>query len=261
VANGTGEGKARRSYRPAVESLDALRLPSGAPQTLPGLAAAYDLFGPASAPTETHAPAVSDATWDTALVDHEIADAFDAAWQSVQDEDVAAGLAQLDRYLSRTWYRAGVVLQQHDDCSQAVYATLLLLMGRDRFDELIGDVGRRGIRNVLNRETHVGPDFFRAVDAVKKRARRARRFQPLDAIDVADTARDDATRASWRHALHEAIERTLSQREAALIDATLKGETPAEIALRWGVAPKTVSNEKTRVIQKLRGVLVGDHPD
>ena len=170
MANGTGEGKARRSYRPAVESLDALRLPSGAPQTLPGLAAAYDLFGPASAPIETHAPAVSDATWDTALVDHELADVFDAAWQSVQDEDVAAGLAQLDRYLNRTWYRAGVVLQQHDDCSQAVYATLLLLMGRGRFDQLIGEVGRRGVRNVLNRETHVGPDFFRAVDAVKKRA-------------------------------------------------------------------------------------------
>ena len=209
MANGTGEGKARCTYRPAVETLDALRLPSGAPQTLPGLAAAYDLFGPTSAPIDTQAPAVSDATWDTALVDHELAVVFDAAWESVQDEDVAAGLAQLDRYLSRTW-SARVVLQQHDDCSQAVYATLLLLMGRVRFDQLVGEVGRRGIRNVLNRETQVGPDFFRAVDAVKKRTRCARRFQPLDAIDVADAARDDETRASWRHALQEAIERTLS---------------------------------------------------
>ena len=40
--------------------------------------------------------------------------------------------------------------------------------------------------------------------------------------------------------------------------ATLKGETPAEIASRWGVAPKTVSNEKTRVIQKLREVLTAE---
>ena len=50
-------------------------------------------------------------------------------------------------------------------------------------------------------------------------------------------------------------------REAALIQATLQGETPAEIAQKWGVAPKTVSNEKSRVIQKLRDALVADHAD
>ena len=33
---------------------------------------------------------------------------------------------------------------------------------------------------------------------------------------------------------------------------------PAEIASRWGVTPKTVSNEKTRVIQKLQTVLGTD---
>jgi DNA-binding CsgD family transcriptional regulator len=38
----------------------------------------------------------------------------------------------------------------------------------------------------------------------------------------------------------------------------LQGKTPAEIAQQWGVAPKTVSNEKTRVIQKLRDALVTD---
>ena len=43
-------------------------------------------------------------------------------------------------------------------------------------------------------------------------------------------------------------------REASLVYDTLMGKTPAEIALQWGVAPKTVSNEKTRVIQKLRGL-------
>jgi DNA-binding CsgD family transcriptional regulator len=36
------------------------------------------------------------------------------------------------------------------------------------------------------------------------------------------------------------------------------GKTPAEIALQWGVAPKTISNEKSRVLQKLREALV-DH--
>ncbi len=49
----------------------------------------------------------------------------------------------------------------------------------------------------------------------------------------------------------------MNPREAALIEDTLMGKTPAEIAVQWGVAPKTVSNEKTRVIQKLRAALAG----
>ena len=61
--------------------------------------------------------------------------------------------------------------------------------------------------------------------------------------------------ARWRDALEEAIDQALSPREAALIKDTLKGKTPAEIAVQWGIAPKTVSNEKTRVLQKLCDVL------
>ena len=37
-----------------------------------------------------------------------------------------------------------------------------------------------------------------------------------------------------------------------MIRDTLMGKSPAEIADQWGVAPKTVSNEKTRILQKLR---------
>ena len=39
------------------------------------------------------------------------------------------------------------------------------------------------------------------------------------------------------------------------------GKTPAEIALHWGVVPKTISNEKTRVLQKLRDVLLAQNDD
>ena len=63
------------------------------------------------------------------------------------------------------------------------------------------------------------------------------------------------TQLQQRGALREAIAQSLNPREAALINATLNGETPAGIASQWGVAPKTISNEKTRVIQKLRTVL------
>ena len=66
------------------------------------------------------------------------------------------------------------------------------------------------------------------------------------------------TGATLRAALQDAIDQNLNPREAALIQDTLMGKTPAEIAQQWGVAPKTISNEKSRVLQKLREALV-DH--
>jgi DNA-binding NarL/FixJ family response regulator len=254
VAKRRGEGKAPRSYRPVVEDLETLRLPSEAARLLPGLVVERDPSGPAS-PVGMSPPAGPDAS-ATAAVEDEPARSVNAARDGIEDDSIAAGLAQLGRYLSRAWSRAGVAVQQHDDCSQEVYAALLRILARAHFDRMVGTVGRRGVRQVLNRDSSLGPDFFRAIDAVKKRARRERRFQPLEASDVAAAARDDATRAGWRGALQEAIGRSLSRREASLIHATLEGETPAEIASRWDVAPKTISNAKTRVIQKLRDVLV-----
>jgi RNA polymerase sigma factor (sigma-70 family) len=164
----------------------------------------------------------------------------------------------LNRYLSRAWYRAGVAVQMHDDCSQAVFVTLLQNLGRSRFDTLLAEIGQLGIRDVLSRQTADGPDFFRAIDTVKKRAQRERSFQPLDSTVAAGSATVEDSKAGWRSALQEAIDQSLNPREAALIYATLQGETPAEIASQWGVAPKTVSNEKTRVIQKLRDALTAD---
>ena len=79
----------------------------------------------------------------------------------IEDASIAAGLAQLERYLSRAWFRAGVAAQLHVDCSQEVYASLLRILGRARFDQMVGTVGRRGIPQVLNRESSIGPDFFR----------------------------------------------------------------------------------------------------
>jgi RNA polymerase sigma factor (sigma-70 family) len=142
----------------------------------------------------------------------------------------------------------------HEDCSQAVYATLLTQLGRGQFDALISDVGRFGIKEVFSRETEEGLDFFRAVDMIKKRALRERAYQSLDTVDVPASSSSSESKA-WSDSLREAIDHSLSPREASLIKETLQGKTPAEIALHWGVAPKTISNEKTRVLQKLREVL------
>jgi RNA polymerase sigma factor (sigma-70 family) len=169
-------------------------------------------------------------------------------------------LTQLHKYLGQAWYRAGLPVQMHEDSSQAVFTTLLQQLGRDRFDALVSDVGHSGIKVGLSRETHEGVDFFRAVDMVKKRAQREQVFQPLDVADVMESSGQSESRA-WRESLREAIDHSLSRREARLINETLMGKTPAEIALHWGVTTKTVSNEKTRVVKKLREALLAQEAD
>jgi len=255
--SGKDRGKTRRNYRPGVEALEALRLLSVAELPV-GLAIEQGTFAP---PIGPEAPSDPGHAWDAALVASQLRDLIGPALAQdpADPADVSAGLVQLDRYLARAWYRAGIAPQQHDDCTQAVYASLLQGAGRDHFDQLLAEVGQFGIRDVLSRETADGPDFFRAIDTVKKRTQRERTFQPLDAASL--NRPDDPGASDWRSTLQEAILSSLSPREAALIQATLQGETPAEIAQQWGIAPKTVSNEKTRALQKLREALVGELVD
>jgi DNA-binding CsgD family transcriptional regulator len=272
--------RSRRDYRPTVEGLEALRLLSSATQAhaLTDVAAERDLLAdPSPLGDDALTQGVSTATWDEALVQTELGELLNSAahtslttsspasspttvpQSTTADSDpvaLASGLSQLNKYLNKTWYRAGIPVQLHDDSSQAVYATLLQNMGRGQFDALVAEVGHWGVKDVFSRETSNGLSFFRAVDMVKKRAQRERSHQSLESVDVSSEDRSSGSgSAALREALQEAIHRTLSPREAALIRDTLLGKTPAEIAIQWGVAPKTVSNEKTRVLQKLRSAL------
>jgi RNA polymerase sigma factor (sigma-70 family) len=264
--------RSRREYRPTVEGLEALRLLSSATQAhaLTDMGAARDLLAePLPLGDEARAHGVSTATWDEALVQTELTELFNSpapaaptttavSSSTATDTDpvaLASGLSQLNKYLSKSWYRAGIPVQLHDDSTQAVFATLLQNLGRDQFDALVTDVGHWGVKDVFSRESSDGLSFFRAVDMVKKRAQRERSHQSIDMVDVATDDQSTGSGAALRAALQEAIQHTLSPREAALIQDTLMGKTPAEIATQWGVAPKTVSNEKTRVLQKLRSAL------
>lgn len=249
-----GRNPNRRSYRPAIETLEVLRLLDAA-QSLTGLMVEQAAPSP---PVETDFAPTSDETWDLALSQTSLSDLLEIPVREADPEAIEAGLGQLDRYLVRSWYRAGLAPQQHDDCTQAVYVALLQNLGRHRFDQLASEIGRVGIRDVLSRETLDGPDFFRAVDTVKKRAQRERSFQSLDQIDVPAASPSETSRADLGGGLREVIATRLTAREADLIDSTLRGETPSEIAERWGVAPKTVSNEKTRALNKLREALTAD---
>jgi len=281
ASGGEKRTRTRRHYRPTVERLEALRLLSGATQAhaLPGVPAEHDLLAePARHASHLgdDAPSVSSATWDAALVETELAGILSppgtAAASSTTAtpfssttprptttgsdvQALASGLSQLNKYLNRAWYRAGVPAQLHDDNTQGVYTALLQSMGRQRFDALVSEVGHWGVKEVFSRETSEGLTFFRAVDMVKKRAQRERVHQSIELVDVPAASRDQGAGATRRDALQEAIAHSLSPREAALIQDTLMGKTPAEIAYQWGVAPKTVSNEKSRALQKLRDAL------
>ena len=162
--------KKRRARLPAVEPLEGRRLARVTTPELPRLAADHELREDLAVLAEP--PASSDAESDLD----------------------GTGLAQLDRYLNRSWYRAGIPTQRHDDCSQEVYLTLLQGWGLDRFHRLVGDIDRLGICGVVGRETAEGPDFFRAVDRVKKRAQRERTHPALDdAGDLASPRREELT--------------------------------------------------------------------
>ena len=207
----------RRAFRPALEPLEAIRLSS------------------ATAEAPVRGPVV-------------VADEADTGDPPAF---AAPGLSQLTRYLARAWHRAGFPPDRRDDCTQAVYLALIEGWGTDRFGHVVDEISRRGVPAVLGGETAVGAGFFRAVDRIKKRAQRAKIHVSLDTIEVPAVCHEDRGRAALREALAEG----LSRREAALIDATLAGESPAEIASSWGVAAKTISNEKSRVVSKLRGIL------
>jgi hypothetical protein len=234
-------------YLPAVEALESLRLFSGTAPSLPNPAAPLDVH--VSKPVTDSIDPHPD-TWDEALLRSRVAELLGTAVET-NSASILAGLAQMEKYLARAWHRGGLDPQLHEDCTQAVFLSLLQHYGRDGFEQIMGEVGDRGIREVFSRDTVEGPDFFRAVDAVKKRAQRLRpRVSLEDAGEVSAPVAEN--QFYYREALEQAIARHLNDREADLVWATLRGETPMEIAEHWGLTPKTVSNEKCRVFQKLR---------
>ena len=176
-------------------------------------------------------------------------------------ESVCQGLDQLTRYLGRAWARAGsnrsssrIARKRFMKPCSATWAAPVSITWPTT--SAATAFARCSIATPTAAPTSSAPwTWSRSAPSGSES------FQSLDDhyADLADSAGGDgASAADWRCTLDEAIDRTLSTREAALIRETLLGKTPAEIAATWGVAPKTISNEKTRAIQKLRVTLTDD---
>src|SRR4051812_2224968 len=160
-----------RACHPRVESPGGRRLASGTTPGRPGPSIKPEALSGAITRTESRA---SGHVAEAAPGEARQCDRLGPAREDGGAEPHRPGLAQLARYLARTWSRAGITPQRHDDCSQEVYLSLLEGWGPDRFRRVVGAIDRRGIRGVLGRETAEGPDFYRVIDRVKMRTRRER---------------------------------------------------------------------------------------
>ena len=107
MASDNGGGKKRRSYRPAVEALESLCLLSNAAQTLPGIIVPHDLLTPTSLLDAPVPSPLSDTARDTALDQTRLAEVLGQSSNGADSEAISSGIAQLNRYLSRAWYRRG----------------------------------------------------------------------------------------------------------------------------------------------------------
>lgn len=265
--------RSRHRYQPDMESMDSLCLLNAAFPSLDSAIEPGSVFVPQptwSAPStnsailpaagiETAAPLID--AWDAAIADRDKSTTSkDLAAADAYSESLSQmGYDRMERYLNRAWQKAGIEPPQDEDCTQSVYMVLLERWGRDQFEGLASSVGRNGLSTLVSRDTPVGQDFLRALDQIKKQTQRQMSRSTFSMNESNSSTPDRNSLAPDEVAigrdLESIIENSLQPREAELIRYTIEGDSPSDIAARWGVTPKTVSNVKSEAISKLRVTL------
>ena len=164
----------------------------------------------------------------------------------------ASVLRQFDDYLRRVAANAGIRPRGWPDLVQEVYAELLSAWGAERFAATFEQAAEQRIDRTLSRETEPGREFLRVVDRVKKRFQREKYVGPL-ALDLPEP--DEGRSPDLPAEIADAVDACLTERERLVIRGALRRETPAETAARLGCRAKTVSNDKSRALAKLRAAL------
>ena len=146
----------------------------------------------------------------------------------------------ITRYCQACWRNARLPEDRWPDCTQQVFVRLLERVPADQWGQLLAD------------ETAERKEFYRAIDAVKKRTQRTRRYADL-APDFADmrTRATDYLREQ-RESVALASQAVLSDRQRRIVEMTAHGWAVPDIAVELNTTPERVSDEKYKAIRKLR---------
>jgi RNA polymerase sigma factor (sigma-70 family) len=147
-------------------------------------------------------------------------------------------IEDINRYCTVCWRNARLPADRWGDCTQQVFTRLLERVEPAKWG------------NILAAEGDERKEFFRAIDAIKKRTQRDRKYAGLTP-DAADR-RADANLRDDREAVAAAAGRVLSDRQRRIVELTAGGWAVPEIAAELGTTAERVSDEKYKAIRKLR---------
>jgi RNA polymerase sigma factor (sigma-70 family) len=153
----------------------------------------------------------------------------------------ARAINDINRYCTACWRNARLHPDQWTDCTQEVYSRLLDRVAPTEWSRVLqGDGDERR-------------EFFRAIDAVKKRSQRTRKWSSYPEEGVAD--RDGANNPGLsddREAVEKASADLLSSRQQQILRMTAEGWSVNDMSEQLQLSAERVSDEKYKAIQKLR---------
>jgi RNA polymerase sigma factor (sigma-70 family) len=159
-------------------------------------------------------------------------------------EATLEAIADMGRYCSTCWRNARLPADCWTDCTQEVFSRMLERVPADAWSQ------------VLRGEGEERREFFRAIDAVKKRTQRARKFSP--AVEgVAD--RGDLHRRNVREereAIRQAAADVLTPRQQRILQLSFEGWSVQDMAEELRLPVERISDEKYKAIRKLRAHLM-----
>jgi RNA polymerase sigma factor (sigma-70 family) len=163
---------------------------------------------------------------------------------SAQEVDRAhQTIGDMGRYCTTCWRNARLPADAWGDCTQEVFTRLL-----ERVPTSAWGLALRG-------EGEERREFLRAIDTVKKRTQRARKHG--SAVESVADAREPGQRQldEDRQALRQAAEGLLSPRQQRILQLSMEGWSPNEVAEELRIPVERVSDEKYKAVRKLRAHL------
>jgi len=147
----------------------------------------------------------------------------------------------ISRYCTACWRNAHVPMDRWGDCTQEVLSRLLQRVPPSNWHRLLKD------------ETEERREFFRAIDAVRKRSQRELARTVSLPEELGDFRQNnDSSRSEERNAVELAAENLLSERQNQILQMSFDGWTVQEMAVSLELPAERVSDEKYKAVRKLR---------